>query len=98
VIERAVIISTGPVLDLDVADLQFPKATRPEERPTAPKSPTNGALHDVLQETERQQILKALKECNWVVAGPRGAAARLGMNRSTLQVRIRKLGISRGTA
>ena len=98
VIERAVILSTGPVLDLDVADLQFPKVARPEERSAIPKFPTNAALHDVLQETERQQILKALKECNWVVAGPRGAAARLRMNRSTLQVRIRKLGISRGTA
>jgi formate hydrogenlyase transcriptional activator len=98
VIERAVIISTGPVLDLDVADLEFPKATSQKERAATPKSPINEALHDVLQETERQQILKALKECNWVVAGPRGAAARLRMNRSTLQVRIRKLGISRGTA
>src|SRR5258705_467823 len=58
VIERAVIISTGHLLDLDVGDLQFPKATRPDERPATPKSPTNGALHDVLQETERQQILE----------------------------------------
>src|SRR5207245_2165929 len=41
VIERAVIISTGHLLDLDVADLQFPKATRPDERPATPKSPTN---------------------------------------------------------
>jgi len=98
VIERAVIISTGPLLDLDVADLQFPKATGPEERPATPKSSTNGALHDVLQETERQQILEALMECNWVVAGPRGAAARLGMKRSTLQKRVHKLGITRSSA
>jgi formate hydrogenlyase transcriptional activator len=98
VIERAVIISTGPLLDLDVADLQFPKATRPEERPATPKSSTTGALHDVLQETERQQILEALKECNWVVAGPHGAAARLGMKRSTLQKRVHKLGIARSSA
>jgi formate hydrogenlyase transcriptional activator len=98
VIERAVIISTGPLLDLDVADLQFPRATHAERRPATPKSPTNGALHDVLQETERQQILEALKECNWVVAGPRGAAARLGMKRSTLQKRVRKLGIARSSA
>jgi formate hydrogenlyase transcriptional activator len=98
VIERAVIISTGPLLDLDVGELKFPKITPMEERAATPKSPTNGALHGVLAETERQQILQALKLCNWVVAGPHGAAARLGMNRSTLQVRIRKLGISRGTA
>jgi formate hydrogenlyase transcriptional activator len=96
VIERAVIISTGSVLDLDVADLQFPKASRPEERPATSKSP-NGALHEVLQKTERHQILEALKQCNWVVAGPQGAAARLGMKRSTLQKRVQKLGIARGS-
>jgi formate hydrogenlyase transcriptional activator len=96
VIERAVIISTGSVLDLDVADLQFPKASRPEERPATSKSP-NGALHEVLQKTERHQILEALKQCNWVVAGPHGAAARLGMKRSTLQKRVQKLGIARGS-
>jgi formate hydrogenlyase transcriptional activator len=94
VIERAVIISTGPALSVDVADLKFSKSSHPEERALAAKSDTNGALHNVLAETERQQILKALKQSNWVVAGPNGAAARLGMNRSTLQVRIRKLGIS----
>jgi len=98
VIEPAVIISTGPVLDLDLAELKFPKATHPEEKAATPKSPTNGILHGVLMETERQHILQALKQSNWVVAGPNGAAARLGMNRSTLQVRIRKLGISRGAA
>lgn len=94
VIERAVIISTGPALSVDVADLKFPRTSHPEERVVAAKSEANGALHNVLEETERQQILQALKHCNWVVAGPHGAAARLGMNRSTLQLRIRKLGIS----
>jgi formate hydrogenlyase transcriptional activator len=98
VIERTVIISPGPAFNLDFADMQFPKATRPEERPAAPKSPTDGALHEVLQETERQQILEALKECKWVVAGTHGAAARLGMKRSTLQKRVHKLGIARRSA
>jgi formate hydrogenlyase transcriptional activator len=97
VIERAVIISTGSVLSVDVTDLKFPKAIPPAEKPASPKS-TNGALHNLLEETERQQVLQALKQCNWVVAGPNGAAALLGINRSTLQVRIRKLGISRSTA
>ncbi len=96
VIERAVIISAGPALSVDVADLKFHKVDPPVEKPTSPK-PGNGALQTVLEETERQQILKALKESNWVVAGPHGAAALLGMNRSTLQVRMRKLGISLGT-
>ncbi len=97
VIERAVIISPGPVLSVDVSDLKFPKAGPLAEKPASPKS-TNGALHSVLEETERQQILKALKECNWVVAGPNGAAAHLAMKRSTLQLRMQKLGIKRGSA
>jgi formate hydrogenlyase transcriptional activator len=98
VIERAVIVSAGPALSVDMADLKFPKFGHTEERAPAPESTTNGALRHLLEETERQQVLQALKQCNWVVAGPRGAAALLGMNRSTLQIRIRKLGISRGTA
>jgi len=98
VIERAVIISAGPALSVDVADLKFPKGSRSEERAAAPHSTTNGGLHSLLEETERQHILQTLKQCNWVVAGANGAAARLGMNRSTLQVRIRRLGISRGNS
>jgi formate hydrogenlyase transcriptional activator len=95
VIERAVIISTGPALSVDVADLKFPKAGRVVEEMTPPKWPTNGGLHDLLEQSERQQILKALEQCDWVVAGPKGAATHLGMKRSTLQQRIRKLGIAR---
>jgi len=95
VIERAVIISTGPALSVDVSDLKLPIAGHVLEGTTIPKSPTNGALHDVLEQSERQQILKALERSNWVVAGPNGAAAYLGMKRSTLQQRIRKLGITR---
>jgi formate hydrogenlyase transcriptional activator len=72
VIERAVIISTGPVLSVDVADLKFSEADRVVEKITARKSPMNGALHDVLEQSERDQILKALEQCNWVVAGQRG--------------------------
>jgi len=97
VIERAVIISTGPVLNVDVSDLRFPKASPSPEKPASPKS-RNGALHEVLEQTERQRIMEALKECNWVVAGPNGAAAHLAMKRSTLQLRMHKLGIARGSA
>jgi formate hydrogenlyase transcriptional activator len=97
VIERAVIISTGPSLRMDTDDLKFPKPGLPAEKPASPK-PTNGALRDVLEETERQQILKALKQSNWVVAGPHGAAAHLGVKRSTLQLRMHKLGIARDSA
>jgi formate hydrogenlyase transcriptional activator len=98
VIERAVIVSTGPVLSVDVSDLKFTKAGHAVEETTSPKSATNGGLDDVLQQSERQQILKALEQCNWVVAGPKGAAAYLRMKRSTLQQRIRKLGIARTSA
>jgi len=97
VIERAVIISTDLDLRVDFTDLKFPKAGLPPGRTAAPKS-TSGALRNVLEETERQQILKALRECNWVVAGPHGAAAQLAMKRSTLQLRMQKLGIARGSA
>ena len=46
-----------------------------------------------LKECEREHILKAIQASNWVIAGPHGAAARLGMPRSTLMYRIRKLAI-----
>ena len=98
VIERAVIISTGPALSVDVADLKFPKGGPPSAEQLASPKSTNGALHEVLEETERQQILRAVKQSNWIVSGPNGAAARLGMKRSTLQKRMHKLGIARGLA
>jgi formate hydrogenlyase transcriptional activator len=91
VIERAVILSTDSTLNVDVADLKIPKAGHP-------KSPLKRALDDVLEQSERQHILKALSHCNWVVAGPKGAAAHLGMKRSTLQLRMKKFGISRPSA
>jgi formate hydrogenlyase transcriptional activator len=93
VIERGVITSTGPILRVDVADLKISKPPLTEKASSL--GSTNGALRDVLKETERQQVLKALKQSNWIVAGPNGAAAKLGMNRSTLQLRMNKLGISR---
>src|SRR3984957_4692159 len=97
VIERAVIISTGSALSVDVADLKVSVPGHVPEGTTARKS-TNGALHNVLEQSEREQILKALEQCNWVVAGPNGAASLLGMKRSTLQQRVRKLGIARRSA
>jgi formate hydrogenlyase transcriptional activator len=98
VIERAVIVSASPALSVDLADLNFPEAGRELEKGVSPKSPANGALQDALEQSERQQILKALEQSNWVVAGPKGAATQLGVKRSTLQQRIRKLGIARRPA
>jgi formate hydrogenlyase transcriptional activator len=98
VIERAVIISAGPALNLDFADMNFPWASQRREE-TGPSMPgADGGLRDVLEETERQEILKALVQSNWVVAGANGAAARLAMKRSTLRLRMQKLGISRRSA
>ena len=48
-----------------------------------------------LEDMERDEILRALKACGGVVGGPKGAAARLGLNRTTLNSRMRKLGIAR---
>ena len=50
-------------------------------------------MRAVLDDAERQQIMAALEQTNWTVAGPNGAAARLGIKRSTLQSRMQKLGI-----
>ena len=86
VIERAVIVSRGPVLTVPVSDLDADTVPNRETR-------SNESLQDTLTETERTQIMRALEAANWVISGPEGAAARLGMKRSTLQLRMQKLGI-----
>ncbi|HEX4643572.1 MAG TPA: sigma 54-interacting transcriptional regulator [Candidatus Acidoferrales bacterium] len=80
-IERAVIVSPGPVLRVPVSELKNPS------------EPAGDNL--TLRAAERDHILKALEATNWVLAGPRGAAARLGMKRTTLQSKMRKLGVTR---
>jgi formate hydrogenlyase transcriptional activator len=89
VIERAVLISKGPVLKVSLAEL------KPDLRssPKASKSVVAENLQDMVESTERHQILRVLKETNGVVSGPNGAAARLGLKRSTMQDKMRKLGI-----
>src|SRR5579885_339634 len=95
VIERAVILTTGPVLAVRTEDLRppgpalAPAATADNAALARPA----GNIREALEEAERQQILAALEKSNWVVAGPEGAAARLGLKRSTLQSRMQKLGI-----
>ncbi|HEX4165015.1 MAG TPA: sigma 54-interacting transcriptional regulator [Bryobacteraceae bacterium] len=91
VIERAVIISRGPVLNVAIAELS-PDVTSTAS-PVLTSKTSHESLQDVLKETERSQILRALDEANGVVAGPGGAAALLGLKRSTLQLRMQKLGI-----
>ena len=60
---------------------------------TLPEAGPHRNMRAVLDDAERQQILSALEDNNWTVSGPNGAAARLGMKRSTLQSRMQKLGI-----
>jgi formate hydrogenlyase transcriptional activator len=81
-IERSVILSSGNVLYPPLASLK-----------SATAAESLGAI--TLEDAERDHIRKTLEETRWVVAGPNGAAARLGIKRSTLYFRMQKLGISR---
>jgi formate hydrogenlyase transcriptional activator len=82
-IERAVIRSNGDELRVQLEDLG-------EDAEIA-----DGTAAGTLEEAERLHILETLKKTRWVRSGPRGAATRLGLNRSTLQFRMKKLGIER---
>jgi formate hydrogenlyase transcriptional activator len=84
VIERAVILSPGPVLHIPSADLK-------------PRIPDGGGMNGfgTLEEVERRHILSVLEQTNWVLGGPKGAAVRLGIKRPTLQFRMQRLGITR---
>jgi formate hydrogenlyase transcriptional activator len=83
-IERAMILSPGPTLQIPV----------PEHEHTASLvARRNGTA--TLAQLERESILGVLEEANWLIAGPRGAAARLGMKRTTLQSLIKRLEITR---
>jgi formate hydrogenlyase transcriptional activator len=81
-IERAVILSEGPSLQPPLAELREPKT----------RAASAGAT---LKEVERKHILQVLRETDGVLGGPQGAAARLGMPRTTLIYRMRRLGIDR---
>jgi formate hydrogenlyase transcriptional activator len=78
-VERSVILTTGSVLNPPVSEL---RTRRDFAKPAT------------MEDCEREHILKAVQETNWVIAGPHGAAARLGLARSTLMYRMRKLDIA----
>ena len=87
-IERAVILSRGSELQIPVAEL------KPRNGIGAPQlTAANG--FETLEHAEREHIVRTLGETKWVIGGPTGAASRLGMKRTTLQSRMRKLGILR---
>jgi formate hydrogenlyase transcriptional activator len=81
-LERAVILSSGAQLDVPLSEL----------KPTS--APSNGAPK-TLEDAEREHILKALRDSKWIIGGSDGAAAKLGMKRTTLQSKMQKLGITR---
>jgi formate hydrogenlyase transcriptional activator len=85
-IERAVILSRGVELEITLTEL------KQRTKLTAAASSDGFAT---LEHAEREHIVRALGETNWVIGGLTGAAARLGMKRTTLQSRMRKLGIAR---
>ena len=81
-IERAVILTKGSALRVPLAELE-----------TSADAPV--ADDATLESTEREHILRVLRETKGVIAGPRGAAARLGLKRTTLNSKLKKLGIER---
>jgi formate hydrogenlyase transcriptional activator len=84
-VERAVILSRGTTLEIPLGELK-----------QAPRTATVGSNGGAtLENIERDHILKVLGDAKWVIGGPTGAAARLGLNRTTLNHRMRKLGITR---
>jgi formate hydrogenlyase transcriptional activator len=92
-IERAVILTTGSVLDVAASPLRATLAHAAPSATTAPGAPAQPSQR--LQDAEREHILRVLRETNGVVGGPDGAAHRLGLKRTTLQARMKKLGITR---
>jgi formate hydrogenlyase transcriptional activator len=85
-IERAVILSAGPVLRVPLTDLQ------------SQPMPAGARKQETFDDAGRRAILDALNAADWVISGPNGAAAALGLKRSTLQARMEKLGIRRARA
>jgi len=83
IVERSVILCKGGDLRVPAGDLE-----PPDDEPTPEAAGT-------LEELERREILKVMKECRGVIGGPGGAAARLGLKRTTLNSRMKKLGITR---
>jgi formate hydrogenlyase transcriptional activator len=102
-IERAVLLSPGKELRIPFAELKSPAlAAMAGADPsssftslTSATSPSSSSPISTLEEAERQHILRALKQTQWRIAGPKGAAVLLDIKRTTLQARMRKLGIRR---
>jgi formate hydrogenlyase transcriptional activator len=105
VLERAVILTIGATLDI-APDLLPTLPARTAEERTLPKSTDDnrgGAValqpscqpQPTLEAVERDYILSVLRQTNWLITGPRGAAKVLDLNPTTLRNRMKKLGITR---
>jgi transcriptional regulator with GAF, ATPase, and Fis domain len=97
VVERAVILSRGPVLELEADVLRVPDDAATPATPAPSSDPPPGPVF-TLADAARQHILGVLARTGWVVDGPRGAAEVLGLHPSTLRSRMKKLGIRREIA
>lgn len=97
-LERAVLLSPGKELRVPLSEIRssaaVPETSGSSGTLTSPPLASAPAI-STLEEAERQHILRALRQTEWRIAGPKGAAALLGMKRTTLQARMRKLGIRR---
>src|SRR5262249_40504992 len=97
-IERAVILSRGSELEIPVGELKLSNGLETASaRSSLASAAAAGSIPSTttLGESEREAIMRALRETNWVVGGANGAAARLALKRTTLISRMKKLGISR---
>jgi formate hydrogenlyase transcriptional activator len=83
VLERALILASGPMLEVD-PDVFGQPGARPAGTPSA-----------TLEDVQKNHTLAVLRQKNWVIDGPRGAAAILGLHPNTLRSRLKKLGVSR---
>jgi formate hydrogenlyase transcriptional activator len=90
-IERAVILTHGKELQIPLGEMKL-TATTVTPAPLHQEATNESSS---LESIEREHILRVLKETNWVIGGADGAAARLGLKRTTLQARMKKLGIAR---
>jgi formate hydrogenlyase transcriptional activator len=93
VIERAVVLATGPILEIEPE--QLPAGSHTPAAAAAPAPAPRAEGGQTLEALQRRHIEHALAECGWVIEGARGAAALLGLNPNTLRSRMKKLGIRR---
>ncbi len=96
VVERAVILATGPTLEIEPDLLRTGKDIGHESKASPPQpEPSGHGLEAVLKDVETRHVRAALEQAGWVIEGARGAARILGLHPNTLRSRIDKLGIRR---